>query len=112
MKTEKTKKVVDEELPEYYYRTLIPEKRGFYIKKGKKVGWLDTSEYIGSMDFSIDGKRVFSMWKDYPWKLTREEKEIFDRDEPFWANFHKGKCEGWECIEEHPPFKRKYYRRG
>lgn len=42
---------------------------------------------VGNMDFTFDKKTIFSFWRDYPDKLTAEQKEIFDRENPYWANF-------------------------
>lgn len=48
------------------------------------------SEYIGEWIFSFDGgKTCFNMFRDYPYKLTPEQKEIFDKENPYWAEFFK-----------------------
>lgn len=52
-----------------------------------KVYWKDTSDQDGLMIFSFDCKREFNLWTDYPWKLTPEEKELFDKENPYWAEF-------------------------
>lgn len=36
----------------------------------------------GDWLFSFDQKRVFNMFADYPQKLTPEQKDIFDRENP------------------------------
>lgn len=50
------------------------------------IWWVNTDE-IGVWEFSFDKKTIFNMFQDYPWKLTQEQKEIFDRENPFWAYF-------------------------
>lgn len=44
--------------------------------------------------FSFDKHTVYNMFQDYPWKLTEEQKEIFDRENPFWAEFFKDRKGG------------------
>ena len=52
------------------------------------IWWLDNADEVtGEWVFSFDKKTIFNMFRDYPWKLTLEQKEIFDRENPFWANF-------------------------
>ncbi|GAA0806739.1 hypothetical protein GCM10008910_45570 [Faecalicatena orotica] len=53
-----------------------------------KIWWLET-EAIGEWLFSFDKKTVFNMFRDYPHKLTPEQKEIFDEENPYWADFFK-----------------------
>lgn len=38
---------------------------------------------MGEWVFSFDKKRRFNMFADHPWKLTPEQKEIFDRENPY-----------------------------
>lgn len=62
----------------------------FYKEKKKDlIWWVDTSETVGEYLFSFDKKQVFNMFTDYPHKLTPEQKKIFDKENPFWADFFK-----------------------
>lgn len=55
-----------------------------------KIWWLDNgNEKTGEFVFSFDKKTRFNLFADYPYKLTAEQKEIFDKEEPYWANFFK-----------------------
>jgi hypothetical protein len=51
------------------------------------IWWVDTSDKDGVWEFSFDKKEVFNMFADYPHKLTPEQKKIFDKENPFWADF-------------------------
>jgi hypothetical protein len=51
------------------------------------VWWLDTSDKDGQMVFSFDKKETFNLFRDYPDRLTPEEKKIFDKENPQWVNF-------------------------
>ena len=51
------------------------------------IWWVDNPETVGEWLFSFDKKEVFNMFADYPHKLTPEQKEIFDRENPFWKEF-------------------------
>lgn len=60
------------------------------IKSGKVTDEeLNNSMGWGDQIFSFDKKKVFWLFKDYPKALTRSEKAIFDKENPFWANFFK-----------------------
>ena len=53
-----------------------------------KIWWLDnTDEKVGEWIFSFDKVHTFNMFAEYPYKLTSEQKEIFDRENPYWADF-------------------------
>lgn len=53
------------------------------------IWWVDNPETKGVWLFSFDKKTVFNLFEDYPHKLTPEQKEIFDRENPYWAEFFK-----------------------
>ena len=61
--------------------------RFFKNKRSDKIWWLDTSEKVGEWIFTFDKKTLFNMFTDYPYKLTPEEKVIFDKENPYWAEF-------------------------
>ena len=52
------------------------------------IRWVDNGDKSkGEFIFTFDGETFFNMFQDYPHKLTPEQKEIFDRENPFWADF-------------------------
>lgn len=64
----------------------------FYKRHRKdKIWWVDTSDRDGEWLFSFDRKTIFNMFADYPYKLTPEQKAIFDKEYPFWARFFAGR---------------------
>ena len=55
-----------------------------------KIWWLDNAnESVGEWIFSFDKVYTFNMFADYPNKLTPEQKKIFDRENPYWADFFR-----------------------
>lgn len=62
-------------------------KRYYKNNPGDELWWLDTRDNDGDFVFSFDMQTDFNMFRDYPWKLTAEQKEIFDRENPMWAKF-------------------------
>lgn len=52
-----------------------------------KIWWVDNPDEIGVWEFSFDKNTVFNMFRDYPKALTPEQKMIFDKENPFWADF-------------------------
>lgn len=51
------------------------------------IWWKETPDEIGVWLFSFDRQTVYNLFEDYPWKLTPEQKQIFDQENPYWANF-------------------------
>ena len=39
------------------------------------------------MGFTFDGKTVYNLFRDYPGKLTKEQKALFDAENPYWADY-------------------------
>lgn len=60
----------------------------FKNKETDRIFWVDNiGEEVGVFEFSFDKEKVYNMFSDYPWALTKEEKRIFDEENPFWAEF-------------------------
>ena len=57
------------------------------------IWWVNNPDTIGEHLFSFDKKKVFNLFQDYPHKLTSKEKEIFDEENPEWAEFFKDRTE-------------------
>lgn len=51
------------------------------------IWWKDTPDTLGEWIFSFDKVEEFNLFADYPHKLTAEQKEIFDRENPHWVDF-------------------------
>ena len=53
-----------------------------------KVWWLDNrGDAIGERIFSFDKKKTYNLFADYPHKLSAKQKEVFDKENPFWADY-------------------------
>lgn len=52
-----------------------------------QIWWVEKTDTVGEWLFSFDKKQVFNMFQDYPEKLTPEQKAIFDKENPYWAEF-------------------------
>ena len=63
--------------------------RFYKNKPSDKIWWVDNPEKIGEWLFSFDKKKVFNMFSDYPHKLTPEQKQLFDKENPYWKDFFK-----------------------
>lgn len=55
----------------------------------KKVTWIEDPDTVGEMLFTFDGKHIFNLFRDYPHELSVEQKNIFDQENPYWADFFK-----------------------
>lgn len=53
------------------------------------VWWIDNLETVGEFLFSFDKNKIYNLFADYPYNLSKEEKEIFDKENPYWKDFFK-----------------------
>ncbi len=51
------------------------------------IWWVDNIDTVGEFLFSFDKKKVYNLFADYPHNMTKEEKEIFDNENPYWKEF-------------------------
>lgn len=66
----------------------MPSNKVFYKNNpNDQIWWQDTRDKIGMWLFSFDKVKVFNMFRDYPHELTPEQKEIFDKENPYWKGF-------------------------
>lgn len=63
------------------------------IDTTKKVAPDNVDGIIGELLFSFDKKKIYNLWKDYPYNFTEEEIKIFDKEQPYWAEFFKKRKE-------------------
>lgn len=59
--------------------------------KTDTIYWVDTVDSVGEHLFTFDKKRIFNLFKDYPHNLSKKQKEVFDRENPFWCDFFKNR---------------------
>lgn len=52
-----------------------------------KIWWKNGG--IGEWLFSFDKIKIYNMFQDYPQNMTADEVEVFDKENPFWADFFK-----------------------
>lgn len=53
-----------------------------------QIWWLNNAEETtGEFVFSFDKVKTYNLFRDYPHNMTVKEVEIFDRENPFWAEF-------------------------
>ena len=61
--------------------------------KGDKIWWVD-HDAVGEFLFSFDKEKVYNLFRDYPHNMTKEEVELFDKENPYWADFFADRKEG------------------
>ncbi len=57
--------------------------------KSDKIWWIDDLDSVGEHLFSFDKKKIYNLFRDYPYNLTKEQIEIFDKENPYWCDFFK-----------------------
>lgn len=64
----------------------------FYKKKDNDKIWsVEEIGYIGKLLYSFDKKNIYNLLTDYPHNFTKEEKELFDKENPYWKEFFSGR---------------------
>lgn len=58
------------------------------------IWWVDTDDK-GDWLFSFDQKTIYNMYADFPYKLTREQVEIFIKEQPYWADYFKDRLKDY-----------------
>lgn len=58
-----------------------------------KIWWLEVLNEKGLWLFSFDKEKIYNMFSDYPWNMSAEEVEIFDEEQPYWAEFFRDRKE-------------------
>ena len=62
----------------------------FYKKNENDViWWVDNIDKVGEHLFSFDKKKIYNLFSDYPHNLSKEEVEIFNKENPYWSDFFK-----------------------
>ena len=61
----------------------------FYKRhEGDKIWWVRLPNEKGRILFSFDKKEVFNIYGEDFWqKLTKEQRELFAKENPEWAKF-------------------------
>ncbi len=71
----------------------------FYKRKDSdRIWWIHDIGTKGQFLFSFDKETIFNFFRDYPEKLTQEQKELFDKENPELAAFRAGKykADDWD----------------
>lgn len=58
-------------------------------KETDTIWWAESLDTFGEFLFSFDKKKIFNLFADYPQNLTKEQKEVFDKENPNWRDFFK-----------------------
>lgn len=69
------------------------EKRPFEFYKaheGDKIWWVEYKGEKGNEAVSFDRKKILFIFGDYPKNFTKEEKELFDKENPYWKKLRGG----------------------
>ena len=60
-------------------------------RKTDVIFWVDNCDYVGQHLFTFNKRKIYNLFRDYPYNLTAEQKEIFDRENPYWREFFAGR---------------------
>lgn len=72
----------------------MPSDKFYKQNETDRIWWVET-EAIGLWLFSFDKKKIYNMFSDFPQKLTKEEVQIFIKEQPYWADFFKDRLKDY-----------------
>ena len=76
----------------------------FYKKnENDTIWWVDNLDSVGENLISFDKKKIYNLFKDYPYNFSEEEKELFDKENPYWADYFKDRKKNENNILENAP---------
>lgn len=52
-----------------------------------QIWWVDNLDTFGEHLFSFDKKHIYNLFADYPYNMTDAEVEIFNQENPYWADY-------------------------
>ena len=55
-----------------------------------KVWHVKYIDFVGLKAISFDKKKILFLFGDYPKNFTPEEKELFDKENPYWKKLRGG----------------------
>ncbi len=59
-------------------------------EKGSKVLWTYPSNgAMGIWYFTFDKVHLYNFWSEYPYALTKEQKELFDKENPYKSTWRR-----------------------
>lgn len=59
-------------------------------RQNDKIWWVDHPDSVGSLEISFDRKKILNLFQDYPQNFTPEQKALFNKENPYWADFFGG----------------------
>ena len=75
----------------------IPGYEDFHKEKAKrncKIWWTSKTDVMGEANISFDRKKIYNLFEDYPYNMSKEEIQILQEEEPYWANFFS-----WRIVD-------------
>lgn len=77
-----TEEEIEKEFERQYANQKFTDDFFYKENKGDKIWWVQTVGRTGEFLFSFDKKTVFNFFQDYPHRLTKEQIEIFKKENP------------------------------
>lgn len=67
----------------YIYAICRIKDEDFYKEKknkNSKIWWTNKIGVTGELNISFDRKKIYNLFEDYPYNMTKEEIEVFEKE--------------------------------